>query len=384
MNSATFQPGYILNRRGDAIWFLGLPYLAILFALSCQMWLPAVALASISLWITIPHHFATWLRTYGFKEDLSRWTQRLIVGPIVIFTLTILGAIYIPITFFIVNVLWDHQHSIMQQHGFSRIYDYKSGTGTRRSGRFDLGFHWIFFGNMLITSPLFSTIWLGQFAIMGLLPEASTVQLIHTFSWGITGCYGIFYVIQLIQGVRQGQKINPIKYIFIGSSYFLWYFCAWHSSSVLVWGIAHRIMHGLQYIVIVYWYLRRRAESDESAPSNSPQGDKQIDSRVEGLGFKMVRYMVGSKRVWVFVGISLAYAALFQIILMEPLEVFGFGVFRVSEVSRTIESLKAIGMTDAMWQGLYAEILVAGFGMTHFYFDSFIWKVRDKKVQKGL
>lgn len=84
------------------------------------MWLPAVALASISLWITIPHHFATWLRTYGFKEDLSRWTQRLIVGPIVIFTLTILGAIYIPITFFIVNVLWDHQHSIMQQHGFAR------------------------------------------------------------------------------------------------------------------------------------------------------------------------------------------------------------------------------------------------------------------------
>ena len=112
MKSATFQPGYILNRRGDAIWFLGLPYMAVLFAISCQMWLPAVALASISLWITIPHHFATWLRTYGFKEDLSRWSQRLIVGPMIIFSLTILGAIYVPLTFFMVNVLWDHQHSI--------------------------------------------------------------------------------------------------------------------------------------------------------------------------------------------------------------------------------------------------------------------------------
>ena len=379
MNSTIFQPGDILNRRGDAIWFLGLPYLAVLFSLSCQTFLPAVALASITLWITIPHHFATWLRTYGFKEDLSRWTQRLIVGPIIIFTLTILGAIYIPITFFLVSVLCDHQHSIMQQHGLSRIYDFKSGTGTRRSGRIDLGFHWIFFGNMLITSPLFSTIWLGQFAVMGLLPEASTVHLVQGCSWGITGCYGIYYVIQLIQSVRRGQKINPIKYIFIGSSYFLWYFCAWHSSSVLVWGIAHRIMHGLQYIVIVYWYLRRRAESDES-----PQGDKPVNRPAEGLGFKMVRYMVGSKRVWAFVALSLVYAALFQFILMEPLEVFGFGVLRISEVSRTIESLKAIGMTDAMWQGLYAEILVAGFAMTHYYFDSFIWKVRDKKVQKGL
>ena len=373
MKSATFQPGYILNRRGDAIWFLGLPYMAVLFAISCQMWLPAVALASISLWITIPHHFATWMRTYGFKEDLSRWSQRLIVGPMIIFSLTILGAIYVPLTFFMVNVLWDHQHSIMQQHGFSRIYDFKSGTGSRRSGKIDLGFHWVFFGNMLITSPLFSTIWLAQFAAMGLLPEAGTVHVIQTCSWAITAGYGIFYLWQLVVGVRNGNKINPVKYLFIGSSYFLWYFCAWHASSVLVWGIAHRIMHGLQYIIIVYWYLRRKAESD-----------KNDSIPVEGVGFKMVRYMVGSKRVWVFAAVSLVYAALFQIVLMEPLEVFGFGIFRISEVERTIESLKAVGMTDAMWQGLYAEILVAGFGMTHFYFDSFIWKVRDKKVQKGL
>ena len=356
MKSTTFQPGYILDRRGDAIWFLGLPYLAVVFAISCQMWLPAVALASISLWITIPHHFATWLRTYGFKEDLSRWTQRLIVGPVVIFTLTILGAIYVPLTFFMVNVLWDHQHSIM-----------------RRSGRMDLGVHWVFFGNMLITSPLFSTIWLAQFAAAGLLPEATTVQMIQSCSWIITACYGTYYLVQLVIDIQKGGKINPIKYIFIGSSYFLWYFCAWHASSVLVWGIAHRIMHGLQYIIIVYWYLRRKAESDK--PATIP---------VEGIGFKMVRYMVRSKRVWIFIGISLIYAALFQIVLMEPLEVFGFGVFRISEIDRTVESLKGIGMTDAMWQGLYAEILVAGFGMTHFYFDSFIWKVRDKKVQKGL
>ena len=117
---------------------------------------------------------------------------------------------------------------------------------------------------MLITSPLFSTIWLAQFAAMGLLPEAGTVHVIQTCSWAITAGYGIFYLWQLVVGVRNGNKINPVKYLFIGSSYFLWYFCAWHASSVLVWGIAHRIMHGLQYIIIVYWYLRRKAESDKN------------------------------------------------------------------------------------------------------------------------
>ena len=80
-------------------------------------------------------------------------------------------------------------------------------------------------------------------------------------------------------------------------------------------------MHGLQYIIIVYWYLRRKAESD-----------KRDSIPVEGTGFKMVRYMVSSKRVWIFAAVSLVYAALFQLVLMEPLEVFGFGIFRISEV----------------------------------------------------
>ena len=69
-----FQIGYILSRRGDLVWFIGLPFCAVLFALSSQLWLPAVALSSIALWITIPHHFATWVRTYGFSEDWKRWT----------------------------------------------------------------------------------------------------------------------------------------------------------------------------------------------------------------------------------------------------------------------------------------------------------------------
>ena len=48
------QTGYILGRKADLIWFLGLPYLALAAALACQQWLSAVAIASVTLWITIP------------------------------------------------------------------------------------------------------------------------------------------------------------------------------------------------------------------------------------------------------------------------------------------------------------------------------------------
>ena len=45
--ASLFQIGYILNRRGDWIWFLGLPLVALATALGSQRWLPYVALASV-------------------------------------------------------------------------------------------------------------------------------------------------------------------------------------------------------------------------------------------------------------------------------------------------------------------------------------------------
>ncbi len=83
-----FKSGYILSRRADLVWFLGLPFAAILVALGFQRWLPYVAIASINLWITIPHHYVSWVRSYGMPEVWQRFKQRLIVGPIVIVLFT--------------------------------------------------------------------------------------------------------------------------------------------------------------------------------------------------------------------------------------------------------------------------------------------------------
>ena len=63
-----FKTGYILNPKHDLVWFLGLPFFAVAMALGFQAWLPYVAVASINLWITIPHHYAGWVRSYGMPD----------------------------------------------------------------------------------------------------------------------------------------------------------------------------------------------------------------------------------------------------------------------------------------------------------------------------
>ena len=148
-----FRNAYIIDRRSDFIWFLTLPFLAVAAGLLSNRYLPGAALAAIALWVTVPHHFATWLRVYGSPAEFSRWRDCFIVGPVMLVLMAYLAMRYAPLSLILVVTLWDHQHSLMQQYGFSRIYDFKAKAGAAITGRFDLAFNWIFFVNMLVVSP---------------------------------------------------------------------------------------------------------------------------------------------------------------------------------------------------------------------------------------
>ena len=111
---AAFRTGYILSRRADLFWFLALPFIAVSIALGAQAWLSFAAVASVNLWITVPHHYATWVRSYGMPEEWERFKPRLIFGSIAIIALAAAGLVWAPITLTLVVLAWDHQHSIMQ------------------------------------------------------------------------------------------------------------------------------------------------------------------------------------------------------------------------------------------------------------------------------
>ena len=265
----------------------------------------------------------------------------------------------------------------MQQHGFGRIYDFKASTGSRTTGRFDLTLHWVLFGNMLVTSPLFNSVWLNELARWEFPLTTAGVQLTHTISWTVTGIYAAIYLCYIVRCLARGQSINPLKYAFFGASYFLWYYCAWHTASVLVWGIAHRLMHGLQYIVIVYWYLRRKVDQRSAQQADTTKAG-------ETRKFSVTRWLVKSGNVKFFVVVCVIYAALYQLAVLQPLDTFGFGLIRWDEVYRPIPELGITSPDPTLGYHLYTELMITGFALTHYYFDSFIWKVRDSQVQGGL
>ncbi len=348
--------GYIRSPSADWFWFILLPPLAIAFALFSESWLPFVALASINLWVTVPHHFGTWCRTYGLREDWTRFRTRVILGPILIILAVLTGFVWAPLTVFVVTLLWDHQHSVMQQYGLARIYDFKAKAGGPSMAGLDFWLNIALFVNHLLTVPLWTEIWVQQLYAWQMPIDAANVLIIQAISYALTAAYVLYYVLQVHRSLQAGEKLNPMKYAFMLSSYALWYYAGWHTNSLLVYGIAHRMMHGLQYLVVVYWFLERKQLSNGVKP-----------------------WMLPKLNVSSFVLVGMVYALLFQLLLIRPFSDFGFGLFGMNSSSSLFSNLTATRQYE-----LYAATLIASTALIHYYFDSFIWKIREEKIQQGL
>ncbi|MCA9039623.1 MAG: hypothetical protein KDA65_04670 [Planctomycetaceae bacterium] len=363
-----FRIGYIHNLRTDLVFFLLLPFWAIGFSLFAHNYLGAFALLSISVWITFPHHAATFVRTFGLKEDMAQYKERLIVGPIVIVGLAYLGMTWAPITYLALTQLWAYQHSIMQQHGFARIYDFKARTGMATTGKWDLGLNWVLFVNLIITAPLFVQFWVRELHMYDWRITAAQVTTVQMVSYALTGLYLLLYAVHQFKIVRSGNALNPLKYCFLGASYFLWYFLAWQIDNVFVFGIADRIMHGVQYIVIVYLYMDRKAQDAETEET-------------------YIKKFLSFGHVSAYLGLLLVYTLIYQLVRNEPYEQFGFGLNFLVFMEPYMQAIPEAGLgelseTNAM--SFVFFMFVETIALIHYYYDSFIWKVSNKKTQKGL
>ncbi len=284
----------------------------------------------------------------------DRFKDRLIIGPIAIVGFTIMGLQFAPITLLLLVTAWDHQHSIMQQHGLARIYDFKAGAGLKHTRRYDLILHSVLYAYMFLNAPMFRFLWIRELHRMRVPLSVEFVSGLLALSQVVLVGYLIVYAWHLLQTYRQGAVINPLKYAFIAASYFLWYFVAWHTNSILLYAVAHRLMHGVQYIVMVYSFMLKSQEK-LTGPGNLK---------------------------WFLAG-GVVYAVAFQLVINRPLDEFGFGVVNFAPYPAIPEfGIPALDYSSGY--ALFSQMMIYAYGLMHYYLDSFIWKVTDKQTQSGL
>jgi hypothetical protein len=323
------SPGY------DALFFIGSPLLAILVVLGAWRFLPAVTIeGTVALYLAVGHHVPTFLRAYGDPDEYTRNRFRLLTIPALVLPLValsylvdsrLLGLIFI----------WDQYHFIRQHYGFMRIYDVKNPSAVKPRRNLDQVLCFALFAAIITHSDFYSFVYTGAFADLGIVFPGWLGTFVRDASLVVAIAVVLSYVFEHVQHVRAGGSVSVLKLALTGTTYGCWYFSYVVLSHPALSYPISSFFHCLQYDAFAWHYNQKKAQSLEPKRGNA-----------------IFRYIHARRHAWLYLGAIGAY---------------GFG----SHIGSFIEPgvVFVVNRTTAL---------------LHYYFDSFIWRVRRPEFRKHL
>ena len=332
---------WILSSWKDLLLFVATPVLIIPLATLAKF---RFSIEEISLYVAAfgatGHHLPGMMRAYGDRDLFQRYRIRFILAPLFLLTVCMLFAHWDLAGLSVIVLLWGLWHGLAQVYGFLRIYDAKARLFTPLTARLDMLMCVAWFGAGLLHSPGRMVTVLETFYKSGgpLLPPSD----VHAFqtAWSIgTAAVTVAFLAHLLGQWRRGQKPNPVKLVLMISSFSFWWYAMVGINNAILGVALFEIFHDVQYLSIVWVYNRKRA------------------GRVPGVGtFTQFLFRRGGLMIGLYVGL-----------------VFGYGYIGLMP-----ELIDEKTITHSLFGLLSASSLL------HFYYDGFIWKVREKSTRQGL
>ncbi|PYL63331.1 MAG: hypothetical protein DMF24_00620 [Verrucomicrobia bacterium] len=332
---------WILSSWRDLILYVGTPlFLLPMFLLAQARWSAQDIYIFVAAFGAMGHHLPGMIRAYGDRALFRRFRWRFIFAPI--FLLSVCVAFYwwdlkgiILIVFF-----WGVWHGLMQTYGFCRIYDAKTGSFAALTRRLDFAACAIWFAAAVLLSPqrMADTLEMyyasgGPFIPPWLLHNSQQVIL------AIAIAVGVLFLFNFSRMWAEGKRPNPVKMALLATTIAFWWYCNNGVTNILAGIALFEVYHDVQYLSLVWIYNRSRVEKDSSIG-----------------GFMRFVFRRSGSLVGLYIGLIFAYGSL---------------AFFTSHLE--IETMKRV-LTG----------VVAASGLLHFYYDGFIWKVRDRSMRENL
>ena len=340
-STAAARPSLWIERPWtDLLLFVGTPVLLLPLVLSARTPDVRDAILYMGAFGALGHHLPGMMRAYGDRALFRRFRVRFIVAPIslvavcALFTVADLGGVLL-ITFF-----WTTWHTLMQLFGFARIYDARVGGFDAWSARLDHALCVAWIGAPLLLSPsrLGSILELYYRCGGPLLPAAFVNGLRYVWAAG-TAVVTLWYIVYTVRAFRRGRPVSPVKLALLISNFSFWWMCMARVDHLLVGVALFDVVHDVQYLALVWVFNHQRATSDP-----------------EVGGFTRRLFQRGGLRLAVYVGLVVAYGSL------------GYVTERVD--------------TEVVRRTLFGVLAASAF--LHFYFDGFIWKLRERSTREPL
>src|SRR4051794_4822079 len=331
---------WILSSWRDLVLYVATPVLLIpLFALAQARWNPQDIYLFVAAFGATGHHLPGMIRAYGDRALFERFRWRFILAPIFLLAVCVAFTWWDLKGIILIVFFWGVWHGMMQTYGFCRIYDAKAGSFAAFTRRLDFALCAIWVAAAVLLSPqrLSDTLETyyasgGPFIAPGVLHGIQQTALVLAI--GVS----ILFLANFAWGWSRGQRPNPVKLALLGTSIAFWWYCNNWVDNILVGIALFEVFHDVQYLSIVWIYNRNRVEKDSSI-----------------TGFMRFIFRRSGSLLGLYVGLVLAYGAL--------------GFFKEVQIDVVKRALTG---------------LVAASGLLHFYYDGFIWKVREKATREHL
>src|SRR5881227_2324426 len=332
---------WILNSWRDLILYVGTPLLLIpAFALAQAKWSPQDIYLFVAAFGAMGHHLPGMIRAYGDRALFERFKWRFILAPL--FLLAVCSAFFwwdlkgiLLIVFF-----WGVWHGLMQTYGFCRIYDAKTGTfdALTRPRYFSMCVIW--FATAVALSPYRLSDTLDTYYMCGgpFIPPSVVhhgQQLILLAAIAVS----VLFLVHFLRMWIIGHRPNPVKVALLITSIAFWWYCNNLVANILVGIALFEVFHDVQYLSLVWIYNRNRVEKDSNIG-----------------GFMRFVFRRSGSLIGLYVGLVLAYGS-------------------VSYINAHI------GM-DTVKRILTGVVTAST--LLHFYYDGFIWKVRERSTRQSL
>jgi len=332
---------WILSSWRDLILYVGTPLLLLpMFVLAQARWSAQDIYVFVAAFGAMGHHLPGMIRAYGDRALFERFRWRFIFAPIfllgvcVAFSWWDLKGIVLAVFF------WGVWHGMMQTYGFCRIYDAKMGSFAALTRRLDFATCAIWFAAAVLLSPQRMTDTLetyyasgGPFLPPWLLHDVQKIMIVAT------AIVSVLFLFNFSRMWADGKRPNPVKLALLITTISFWWYCNNGVTNILAGIALFEVFHDVQYLSLVWIYNRNRVEKDRSIG-----------------GFMRFVFRRSGSLIGLYVGLVFAYGSLGY--LNSHLEV---------------ETAKRV-LTG----------IVAASGLLHFYYDGFIWKVRERSTRESL
>lgn len=335
---------WILGLWMDLLLFVSTPLLIMPLVMFVQTPWMGVDVDTISILVAafggLGHHLPGMIRAYGDRDLFQRFRWRFILAPIFLLAVCVPLAQYHLNGMYLVLSVWGCWHALMQVYGFVRIYDVKVGSVSPVTAYWD----WLMCLFWFSTAQVFSSGKMSRLLEYWYSSGGTLIppKAVHGFQWlclMMSVAVLVGFSINYVNQIRSGNSPNPAKILMLASGIGFWWFAMVYVDNILLGIAIFEMFHDVQYLAIVWLYNCRRVNSSPNIGT-----------------FMRFVFRRSSSMAMLYIGLVLAYGTI------------GFFArdLQYDSVKRTLGGF------------IWASTIL------HFYFDGFIWKVREKSIRVGL